>query len=98
MKIKRDKYSRVRPGPSKILEISCSKCKTEQFLYQKDGYGDLIRLYVDRIQPFTKEEIAFDYLNCKNCNFLLAVPFLYEKEKRPALLVIKGRIKKSVLK
>jgi ribosomal protein S27E len=80
-------------GPSKFLVVRCSSCKSRVLLYQKDGPRALIRMYVDRIYA-TKELAELKYsigtkselasIKCPNCNELLAVSTVYEKEKRLA--------------
>jgi len=51
---KSDKYKRTRGGYSRLLDISCAKCGTHLFYYQKDGPGMLKRMYLDRIYDSKK--------------------------------------------
>lgn len=46
---KSDSYKRARGGRSRLLEITCEKCGERICLYQKDGPGNLRRMYIDRI-------------------------------------------------
>lgn len=46
--VRKDKYSKVRGGSDKFYIISCVKCQNEIFIYQKDGPGHLLRMYLDR--------------------------------------------------
>lgn len=92
-KIKSDRYSRSRGGNSKLIKIFCSSCKSALLNYQKDGIGNLRRLYLDRIQ----ENIIDIDLRCKTCNNLIGVLTTYKKENRPAYRLISGSfIKKNI--
>jgi hypothetical protein len=94
MKIfKNDKYKRVRGGYSRLLEISCEKCDTVICKYQKDGTGNLRRMYMDRIMDPT--------ISIKNKNLLcdiLGVKIVYEKENRLAFRLFVDAIKKKIIK
>lgn len=89
MKIKNDKYRSNREGHSVLNNLSCSKCGTRLFAYQKDGIGSLIRLYLDRI--------TFNYTSlnlkkskgifCPNCNSLVGNISIYKVEKRLAVFL-----------
>lgn len=50
---KNDKYKKTRGGYSRLLNISCQKCGSQICYYQKDGPGNLRRMYIDQL---------FDYL------------------------------------
>ena len=101
---KRDKYLRSRGGTCQFLIIRCSKCSGYVALYQKDGPGDLLRLYLDRIfEPTSLVERCAtaakksDYsgLTCPKCRQLIGVPMIYEPENRLAFRLIKGRFRKE---
>ena len=47
--LKKDKYQKKRGGKSRFLKIFCEKCGAFICDYQKDGDGELKRLYIDRI-------------------------------------------------
>lgn len=99
-KIKSDKYKKARGGTSKILKISCSKCKCVLFNYQKDGPDSLKRMYIDRIyenENYSNLEKGAN-LVCKNCNELIATRFVYKKENRLALQLNVGAVAKSIVK
>lgn len=49
MKLKSDKYKKARGGGNKMLEILCGECESFVCNYQKNGAGNLRRMYVDRI-------------------------------------------------
>lgn len=97
--IKNDRYAKSRGGHSRFLDIVCAKCGERAVLYQKDGQGGLVRLYLDRI--FEPAEIArlhlenhskstLPDLKCQKCETLIATPMLYEPEGRLALRLIRG--------
>lgn len=102
-KFKKDKYSSNRGGRSALLDISCQHCGNHICFYQKDGPGELKRMYCDRI--VAPEELVQRYkgknyselepLNCENCKRQLAVPMIYEKEKRSALRLFVGAVNKQ---
>ena len=95
MKLKNDRYKKNRGGYSRLLEISCEKCGSLICLYQKDGPGNLRRMYVDRIiEPAVL--ISKKDLRCPK-DHLLGVKIIYEKEKRLAFrLFVESVIKKIV--
>lgn len=89
--LRRDKYKSRRGGESKLLDIMCRKCGKPVLVYQKDGPGSLLRLYLDRIhspQILTGLQhlplVDIPYLKCPDCGELLGAPYIYAKEKRPA--------------
>ena len=105
MKIKNDKYKSARGGHSRILNIICRKCETHILTYQKDGPGNLRRMYLDRIsepheltnlQRNPLKEIRL--LNCKSCKEILGTPCIYKKENRKAFRVYVDAVKKKVTK
>ena len=87
MKIKKDKYKSARGGYSRLLNIKCRRCNTHLLTYQKDGPGNLRRMYLDRI--YEPKELTnlqklplknIKILNCKNCKEILGTPYTYKKE------------------
>ena len=101
--IKKDKYTKARGGNAKFLILSCGTCLKEIFIYQKDGPGSLVRLYLDKFvapESFIKELNNIENKNdmhglkCPNCSELLGVPMIYEKEKRLAFRLLNNKIKK----
>ncbi|MFZ2226810.1 MAG: hypothetical protein WA064_01730 [Candidatus Moraniibacteriota bacterium] len=95
MKIINDKYKKSRGGYSRILHISCQKCGAPICHYQKDGPGNLRRMYVDRIlEP--KISLTKKDFSCSN-GHLIGVRIVYRKENRPAFrLFVDSVIKKIV--
>lgn len=101
---KRDRFYRSRGGRAKFLNIHCSQCGNHVALYQKDGPGALLRLYLDRI--FAPELLAatcHSYLTresmpplvCSQCKRIIGVPMVYEPEKRLAYRLVPGAFLKS---
>lgn len=93
---KNDKYKKARGGYSRLLEISCQKCSSFVCKYQKDGPGNLRRMYVDRISD-PKISILRKDLTCSK-GHLLGVKIIYDKEKRPAFRLFVDSITKKIIK
>ncbi len=104
-KIKRDKYKSSRGGYSRLLDISCQKCNNTVLVYQKDGPGNLRRLYMDRIMSpekltyLQKQNIKnIAPLKCTKCGFVMGIPYIYEKEKRKAYRIFQDAVTKKIRK
>ena len=95
-KLKNDKYKKARGGYSRLLSISCQKCNENICFYQKDGAGNLRRMYIDRIID-PKISILKKDFSCSN-HHLLGVKIIYEKEKRPAFRLFVDSVKKKIIK
>ncbi len=94
--LKNDKYKKVRGGHSRLLEIKCQKCESKLCLYQKDGPGNLRRMYADRIlEP--KISLSKKDLTC-SCGHLVGVKIIYEKENRPAFRLFVDSVIKKIVK
>ncbi|MDP2852212.1 MAG: hypothetical protein Q8O23_02285, partial [Gallionella sp.] len=102
--LKKDKYVNARGGNSRFLDLFCSKCNQHIVLYQKDGHGRLLRMYLDRI--FEPQEVSLLHsrisdktgmpnLKCQKCGALIGTPMIYEAEKRLAFRLIHGSIAKK---
>ncbi|MGB4420282.1 MAG: hypothetical protein WBI29_00585 [Candidatus Saccharimonadales bacterium] len=98
---KKDKYSKARGGNSHFLCLSCSNCNQFIALYQKDGIGRLLRLYLDRIfepselailQEKVSRRVDMPDLKCPRCQTLLGTPMVYPSEGRLAFRLIRGRL------
>ena len=105
IELKKDKYKKARGGHSRLLEIKCEQCGNPLALYQKDGPGPLKRMYVDRIfspqklvnlQAFTIKNIP--NLVCPKCKQVIGIPYVYQKEKRPAFRLFEGSVTKKIKK
>ncbi len=89
--LKSDKFKKARGGYSRLLEVCCNKCKTRLCYYQKDGRGNLVRLYLDRMlqaEHFSRYRESplkqVPQLICHHCKDHLGAPMIYEKEQRLA--------------
>lgn len=102
--LKKDKYVGARGGNSHFLDLFCSKCNQHFALYQKDGHGRLLRMYLDRI--FAPQELALlqskmsnkanmPNLKCPKCDALIGTPMVYEAERRLAFRLIHGSFVKK---
>jgi hypothetical protein len=97
--LKNDRYAKSRGGNSHFLDIHCSSCGSHMLLYQKDGQGSLLRLYLDRIlEPSELSSLQFQgggkvklpNLYCKKCKALVATPMVYARESRLAFRLVPG--------
>lgn len=105
MKFKRDKFKSARGGHSRLIKVSCNKCKSLVCTYQKDGPGSLKRMYFDRIfsppnlSNLQKKKItSVSPLKCKKCGELLGTPYIYKKENRKAIRLYQDSITKKISK
>lgn len=92
--LKNDKYKKARGGYSRILDISCVKCGKHTCFYQKDGPGNLRRMYLDRIYN-PNVSITNKDIRCP-AGHLLGVKIIYEKEKRPAFRLFVDAVAKRL--
>ena len=97
IKIKSDKYTKARGSNTKLLTLSCGNCNSDLLFYQKDGAGNLFRIYLDKILAPTdmvekmkevQSKKNLQAFKCPKCNTLLAMPMIYEKENRLALRIV----------
>lgn len=102
---KKDEYSLIRGGYSRLLNIYCRKCDNLVAIYQKDGPGNLRRMYIDRIlypiylTKFQKNQIQdIPNLNCEKCNEILGTPYIFIKEQRKAFRLYQDSVTKKVRK
>lgn len=93
---KNDKYKKTRGGYSRLLKISCQKCNKHICDYQKDGPGNLRRMYIDRISK-NKVPILGKNFNCPE-GHLLGIKIIYEKEDRPAFRLFVDSVIKKIIK
>ncbi|HSQ97998.1 MAG TPA: hypothetical protein VLL98_04750 [Rickettsiales bacterium] len=97
MKFKQDIYTKNRGNYSEYLNLYCRKCGYKIAKYQKDGPGNLLRIYVDRITE-NNGLLNFEIdkkMICPNCERLLGLGYLYPKEKRPAYILFQDTIIKK---
>ena len=79
-----------------MLEISCEKCGSHVCDYQKDGPGNLRRMYIDRISN-NKVPLLGKNLSCSK-GHVLSIKIIYEKEKRLAFRLYVDALKKKIIK
>ena len=96
MKLKNDKYKKARGGYSRLLQISCQKCGSLICTYQKDGAGNLRRMYADRISN-PAISLARKDLTCQK-GHLLGIKMIYKKENRPAFRLFVDSVIKKIVK
>jgi len=100
-----DKYKNARGTHSRLLNLYCRVCKNKIAIYQKDGPGNLRRLYLDRIfypknltnlesKPWHKMLT----LKCSKCKEDIGTPYIYKKERRKAFKVYQDAIIKKIRK
>ena len=101
---KKDRHSKARGGNSRFLDVFCSACNSHIALYQKDGHGVLLRMYLDRIfapvalaalrdQDGVKKDLP--NLHCPRCRRLIGTPMVYELESRLAFRLVRGSFAKK---
>ncbi len=102
---KKDVYWKARGKYSRCLKICCRKCGHLILTYQKDGGGNLRRLYFDRI--FSPNNITnlqnkklekLPDLKCAGCKEILGIPYVYSKEKRKAFKLFQDSVVKKLMK
>ncbi len=96
MKLKNDKFKKTRGGYSRLLQISCQKCNSIICMYQKDGPGNLRRMYLDRIIDPQVLIVRKD-LTCQKSH-LLGVKIIFEKENRLAFRLFVDSVTKKIVK
>lgn len=101
---KKDRYLKARGGSFEFFIIHCSQCQAPIVLYQKDGPGALLRMYLDRIhEPSDLADLqnkdggkqAIPNLSCPGCCQIIGVPMVYELEQRLAFRLIRGRFQQK---
>lgn len=101
--LKRDKYKLARGKYSRLLILSCRVCGREILTYQKDGPGNLRRLYLDRIffpinlvNLQSKSINSIKKLTCPKCREDLGTPYIYKKENRKAFKLYQDSLTKKI--
>lgn len=102
---KKDSYWVARGKYSRRLNVYCRKCNSLILAYQKDGSGNLRRLYFDRIfspknliKLHGKKLSDVSELKCKKCKEIIGIPYIYQKEKRKAFRLFQDAVIKKVRK
>ena len=105
IEFKKDKYKKTRGGYSGFLEIRSEKCSNVIALYQEDGQGILKIMYMDII--FSPEKLVnlqniaikkVPNLICLKCKQVIGIPYIYQKENRPAFRLFEGSVTKKIVK
>ncbi len=73
----------------------CGECSEIICFYQKDGAGNLLRLYLDRIID-ARCSLSEKALRCPN-GHMLGVRIVYSKENRNAFRLISHAVRKGVV-
>ena len=95
MKFLNHSYKNNRGGYSRLYKISCEKCNDIVCLYQKDGPGNLRRMYIDRMfKPDVS--IKTNNLLCTK-GHLFGIKINYEKENREAYRIFVDAITKQIV-
>lgn len=89
-----DKYSDSRGGWSRVLDVCCEHCSKHVAFYQKDGPGNLRRMYTDR---FIDIKPAGESLLCEDCGRVLGTRIVYEKENREAYRLYVDAVTKRIV-
>jgi len=90
-----DQYREARGGYSRTNTITCEKCGSFVCSYQKDGPGNLRRMYIDRITS-PAVSISKKELLCPQ-GHLLGIKINYEKENRSAYRLFVDAVIKTVV-
>jgi hypothetical protein len=72
--------------PSKTVQISCAKCKTQLFKYRKGGKGALVKCFKERIV----EDYTTTSCHCPGCEIVFARDTLVRGT--PAFKMIGGKV------
>lgn len=103
-RFRRDRFMSARGGTSAFYDIYCVRCRQWLLLYQKDGPGNLFRLYLDRIHSpdelaslylSVRRSVSFGGLMCGQCGASIGLPMVYKREQRPAFRLVPGAIVKK---
>ncbi len=99
--IKKDKFWRDRGSVHIVIEIACNNCNCSIMIYQKDGRGNLHRVYLNRILApeslaSLQDKIAsvkqLHLLKCE-CGRMIGIP-MHHWEGRLAFRLVHGAYQK----
>lgn len=96
--LKNDQFRKNRGGYSRFLNISCESCGHHLAIYQKDGPGELKRMYLDRIFAPKIIQGKTDEFKCTSCKKIIGTFFNYKKENRSAIRLYQGSVIKKIIK
>ena len=75
-----------KKGPTKTVDIFCSKCKTPLFKYRKGGKGALVKCFKERIV----KDLTETSCQCPHCQNVFARETLIKGT--PAFKIIGGKV------
>jgi hypothetical protein len=75
-----------KKGPTKTVDIFCSKCKTQLFKYRKGGKGALVKCFKERIS----QDYTTTACTCPQCENIFARETLIKGT--PAFKMIGGKV------
>ena len=81
-----------------MLDITCERCGAVVCRYQKDGPGQLRRMYVDRILAPVMVWKKDWKLTCGACGKWLGICAIWQKEKRPCFILFHDVVRKKTAK
>ncbi len=98
--LKKDRYRKARGGNARLLDVFCASCNEILMKYKKDGKGNLLRCYLNRIvYPQQLEQSQHNQkiqsprdisnLTCNTCKTVIGTPMFYE-DGRLAFRLRKG--------
>ena len=94
---KKDQYRKNRGNYSRLINVICRKCDHRVAVYQKDGSGNLRRMYLYRI--FAPDNLnKTPILKCSSCKEILGTLYIYDKEKRKAFRLYQDAVIKKIRK
>jgi hypothetical protein len=102
IKLKKDQHRRIRGGSAELIDVICSACGKKVILYQKDGSGQLLRCYINRI--FAPEKLEKLQYNSKidiksmpnlvcECGSIIGIPMKY-RDDRLAFRLLRGKFQR----
>ncbi|MEI6897847.1 MAG: hypothetical protein V5786_10270 [Psychromonas sp.] len=75
-----------KKGPTKTVDIFCTKCKTKLFKYRKGGKGALIKCFKERISI----DFTLSACTCPKCQTIFARETIIRGT--PAFKLIGGKV------
>lgn len=75
-----------KKGPTKTVDIYCSKCRTQLFKYRKGGKGALVKCFKERIS----KDFTTTPCTCPQCEVIFARDTLIKGI--PAFKIIGGKV------
>ena len=92
---KNDQYRSARGGHSRFLKITCEGCHAFLGVYQKDGPGNLRRMYIDRLHASRIQQGK--EASCPDCKRIIGTKIRFKKEDRSAIRLYVDAVVKEVI-